>query len=624
MWRAMGGLLGQAKQQFIDDLRNDPYLPYLLVLVAVLAGFWFWHRIPNFATRDERWRLNNVMVAVGYYVEQPTLESFLEGIARGRSYGASFYLFGIALIPVIGAAAVLGQLEAFVALPEHQAVGLWAHWLETPQWIWTWGLLLSRVLNVVLAVACVYVTYRIGVTMRDRLAGRLSALLLTLTWGFLVVAHEVGEDIPALLCFLLVVYCALRYAETGDQAVFLAGCVFGGLGIAFKLTAGVGVVLLGVAYLLYGFDPQTEWRAGLVRPGLLGAGLVFGVAAIVVGYPSVFGDGLERIVYRIERGTSNKSNVYGWIDRQSWWWILRGYLNGLGLGLFAGALGGIAINVPRLYKRSPETNGVVLAMVGVTAYLAVFARWSYIRTHHLLLTFPLLILLVGIGLSRLHDHDRSFARPIIAVLVVSTSVYAGVGVLGYADQPRDDATEWLQTHAAKDATVETYVADPQEAAIPHELSVSRPQYELINANGNPVDREVYSEWILDMPDRCPEYIELTYHNAVLHLAPDDWSVRAQRLSSPTQTEYYADLLAEDTYPYTIAATFGSRPTFLDRTPQQNKWLNLLRVGVNPRSIQYGDPQDFGINQYTVILERTGRCTTHPEDTGPPAPVSPAS
>lgn len=613
MWRARGGLLGRAKQQFIDDLRTDPYLPYILIAAAVLAGFWFWHRIPNFATRDERWRINNVMVAVGYYVDEPTLESFLEGIARGRSYGASFYLFGIALLPVIGAAAVLGQLEAFVALPEHQAFDLWAHWLETPQWIWTWGLLLSRLLNVVLAVACVYVTYRIGVTMRDRLAGQLSALLLTLTWGFLSMAHEVGEDIPALMCFLLVVYCALRYAETGERAVFLAGCVFGGLGIAFKLTSGIGVILLGVAYLLYGFDPETEWRAGLVRPGLLVAGLVIGGATIVVGYPSVFGDGLERIIHRIERGTSNKGNVYGWIDRPSWWWLLRGYLDGLGLGLFGGALGGVAASVPRLYKRSPETNGVVLLLVAITAYLVVFARWSYIRTHHLQFTFPLLILLVGVALARLHDHDRSLARPIIAVLLVSSSVYAGIGVLGYADQPRDNATEWLQTHADEDTPVETYVADPQEAAIPHEMPVSRPRYELMNENGDPVDREAYTGWILDMPNRCPEYIELTYHNAVLHLAPDDWNVRAERLSDPGQTEYYRELLAEDTYPYTVVETFGSRPAFLDETPQRNRWLDLLSVGVNPRSSQYGDPQDFGTNQYTVILERTGSCATYPED-----------
>src|SRR5699024_2307294 len=46
-------LLGRAKRRIIADLRTDPYLLYILFLAMVLAGFWFWHRIPQFATVDE-------------------------------------------------------------------------------------------------------------------------------------------------------------------------------------------------------------------------------------------------------------------------------------------------------------------------------------------------------------------------------------------------------------------------------------------------------------------------------------------------------------------------------------------------------------------------------------------
>lgn len=609
MRRAVGGLLGRVTQQFVDDLRADPYLLYILVGAAVLSGFWFWHRIPNFATRDERWRINNVLVAVGFFVEEPTLDSFFRGIAWGRAYGASFYLYGIALLPVVGVSLITGAADTFTAIPSDQAIGLWTHWLGVPGWVWTWGLLLSRLLTVVLAVCCVYVTYRIGVTARDRLTGRLSASLLTVTLGFLVVAHEVGEDIPALFFFLLVVYCGLQYAETGDGTVFLAGCVCGGVAIAFKLTAGVGVVLLGVAYFLWVANAD-EWRPALVRPRLLAIGLVLGVTVVLLGYPSVFSGGVERLVHRLQRGTSNKSNAYGWVVKPSWWWLLRGYLNGLGLPLFIGSLWGVAVSLPRLAKRPLETNAVLLSLVGITTYLVVYTRWSYVRTHHLLPTFPLLILLVAVAFSRVYETDRSLARTLIAVVLLTSSVYAGVGVFGYATQPRDEATAWLQTNAPEDATIETYVADPQEAAIPHGMAVSRPRYHRMNENGDPVNRSAYTEWIRAMPQRCPEYIELTHHNAILHLAPDDWSARAKRLSDPGQTEYYRELLAEQTYPYTVVATFGPRPPFLDDKPRHDGLVELLRVGVVPRTIQYGDPQDFGINQYTVILERTGPCDPH--------------
>jgi hypothetical protein len=217
-----GGLIGRAKRCIRDDLESDPYLPYILGLATLLAGFWFWHRVPNFATRDERWRLVDVMSFVGTFADDPGIESLLDGLRTGRTFGATFYLFGLALVPVFVVAFLTGQVEAFVAMPEHASVDLWAHWQRTPRWIWTWSIVLGRLVVVALAVGCVYVTYRIGTVMRGRATGRLAALLLSLTWGFLVLAHEVGEDVPALLFFLLLAYWCTRYTPTGDAALFLA------------------------------------------------------------------------------------------------------------------------------------------------------------------------------------------------------------------------------------------------------------------------------------------------------------------------------------------------------------------------------------------------------------------
>jgi 4-amino-4-deoxy-L-arabinose transferase-like glycosyltransferase len=72
----------------------------------------------------------------------------------------------------------------------HIGVGFWPHWLRTPAWIWTYSVLPVRLANVAMAVGSVYVSYRIGTTMRDRATGRLAAALLTVTWGFLILAHE--------------------------------------------------------------------------------------------------------------------------------------------------------------------------------------------------------------------------------------------------------------------------------------------------------------------------------------------------------------------------------------------------------------------------------------------------
>ncbi|MFC6724701.1 glycosyltransferase family 39 protein, partial [Halobium palmae] len=240
---ALSELSGRAKRQVADDLAADPYLPYLLLLAAVMTSFWFWHRVPNFATRDERWRVLDPLVAVGTFAQDPSIESIRQGTRFWRPFGATFYLYGIVLLPVFAVAFATGELAPLAQIPAHYETDLWTLWNGTPGWIWTWSILLARIANAALAVGCVYVTYRIGTEMRDRATGRLAALLLTFTWGLLVLAHEVGEDVPALFSFLLVVYFGLLYVETGEAAMFLAASAAGGAAIAFKLTTGVAAVV---------------------------------------------------------------------------------------------------------------------------------------------------------------------------------------------------------------------------------------------------------------------------------------------------------------------------------------------------------------------------------------------
>src|SRR5699024_6217618 len=105
-----GGLLDRAKQRFVDDLTTDSYLSYILLLATVLAGFWFWHGIPEFATIDERWRLIDSIAAVGTLVANPELDSIRRAVLVQKPAGATFYLNLLAVLPVVGVAFVTGQL----------------------------------------------------------------------------------------------------------------------------------------------------------------------------------------------------------------------------------------------------------------------------------------------------------------------------------------------------------------------------------------------------------------------------------------------------------------------------------------------------------------------------------
>ncbi|MDY7082669.1 MAG: hypothetical protein SXQ77_09750, partial [Halobacteria archaeon] len=69
--------------------------------------------------------------------------------------------------------------------------------------------------------------------------------------------------------------------------------------------------------------------------------------------------------------------------------------------------------------------GEVIALVGVGVVLLVFSLWSYVRTHHLLPTFPLLVLLVviivlGIQPDIAYDMIQSSTASIVELATGAT------------------------------------------------------------------------------------------------------------------------------------------------------------------------------------------------------------
>ena len=51
-----------------------------------------------------------------------------------------------------------------------------------------------------------------------------------------------------------------------------------------------------------------------------------------------------------------------------------------------------------------------------------------------------------------------------------------------------------------------------------------------------------------------------------------------------------------------------RPSLWPRPRFRTDPIDLLRVGVYPWSVTYGDDQDLRNEQYTLLLRRTGDCS----------------
>lgn len=599
--------LQRVRDQVKRDIAADPYLTYILGLSLLFTTFFIWHRIPNFATRDERWRVVDAMEIAGFLDTDLSFEALQSGAAFWRPFGPTLYLYGALSLPVFIITFLTGETGVFADMLTAMGTDSYAHWQAIPEWILWATILPARLSNVLFAVASVYVVYRIGTTLRDRATGRLAALLHALTWSVIVLAHEAGEDVPAMLFTLVALYLAIRYVETGARHHFLWGSAVGGLAIAFKPTAGIVAIVLGVAYLL-------RLRRGtddpLVRPVLLVGGPLLALAVIYVSFPSVVLNGPEVMVDRLARFTEEKSESHGWLDSPTWWWFLRGWLHGFGWPLFLACVGSVMAAIPRLREDSLERDGVVLALVGIGVVVAVYSRWAYFHTHHLFLTFPLGVLLTAIALQRLAVERRQLARGLMAGLVLTTALYAGVGTVGYATQPRDQAVGWVTADAGPNATVETYSLDSQEAAVPHHLTIYRPTKYVGD------DGPTRKEWLQDIEHRCPDYVVLNYQLSFIYLAPDNHSQLSDDWTWDGDAEHIETLLSPDAppktdtgpYPYTVKKRFGREPFYLDDGEPIDPTWNLIRAGIYPRTIEYGDPQDFGVYQYVVILERNGTCT----------------
>ena len=552
------------------DIADDQLLKYILVLAFVCFGFGMWVRLPNFMEPDEYSRLIQPMKLAGRFVAEPGLESLQRAATDGRALGATMYLNALVLVPVFLVILVTGNLGQFVSLGGIQS--RWTLWQAAPSWFWTGSILLSRAVVVLLAVVAVYLTYRLGVRIRNRWTGRVAAVGLTLSFGFVQSARTINEDIPMIVLLLLTLILCIRYLESGARRTFLLACFTAGLAVAFKLTGGSAVFVVGASYLLRARTAENP-RAALADPITLGAGLLVGVATIYIGFPSVLLGGPGELLTRITFSSGEKTAGTGGLASGIEFYILKGYLASFGLPLLLGVLVGVGATLRRLLPDSTESkNAVALVIVPVVVTLLVFANWQYVRIHHLLPTLPPLLLLGALGLDRLRYRWTSGVRVAVAVLLVTSLLFTAVGDLRMASDPRDGATEWLRTNTDENATVEVYEDSVADVAAVHGRDIQHFDYQEENATyeGDLVLNErAYTEWMVSMPERSPDYIQLTGRE-LQYTTP--WHPSAEQY--PERGEYVQGLL-NGTYNYTVVARFG------DRQPRQSAGEELLSAGIEP-------------------------------------------
>jgi len=196
----------------------------------------------------------------------------------------------------------------------------------------------------------------------------------------------------------------------------------------------------------------------------------------------------------------------------------------------------------------------------------------------------MLLVLFSIAVERI--GNTRWKRIALGALVVSTGIYAGTGLVGYATEPRDQATEWLATNANDDETVEVYENSIADVAVPHEQRLSHYDFPEENATYNSslvLDESNYTEWMVNVSERRPKYIQLTpaEFDYITPGHPD-----YERY--PNRREFISGLVSEK-YDYAVVATFGRQ------TDDQSITEKVLTSGIVP-DIE-------GQTEYIMLLER---------------------
>ena len=108
----------------------------------------------------------------------------------------------------------------------------------------------ARTLTAIFGAGCVGLTFLLAHHLFGRMAAVLSALCLTLSVGFVNIAHFATTDIPMLFWMMAALLMSAYVLTSADRKWYILAGVFAGLAAGTKYPGGIVLLNLIVAHLL--------------------------------------------------------------------------------------------------------------------------------------------------------------------------------------------------------------------------------------------------------------------------------------------------------------------------------------------------------------------------------------
>lgn len=337
--------------------------------------------------------------------------------------------------------------------------------------------LVARLVVAVLGTVLVYLVYRLGRRLFGAAAGLAAGALLGFAFLPVFYGHHALNDIATLIPVTLVIWAALRAAESGRLADFVLAGAMVGLAAGTKFSAGPVALVVGFAGLMRILEHKNQVRPMVVALTCAGAACL---VTFVLVNPFLVIDIRTALTQFNGQSAQLPAGKVGQ-SGAAWSYYPLSLLWGLGLVPVAMALLGTAAGLRSTPRR---TLLLLLFPVGLYLYAATqgrfFARW-------MLPTYPVLAILAGLGAvvlarwvsARLNERGRPhLARlvlPLVALLVLAQPLADSVrsDVLLTRADTRTLARAYIRDHLPAGARIVVEPAFPAAYLGPAEV-VQRP------------------------------------------------------------------------------------------------------------------------------------------------------
>jgi 4-amino-4-deoxy-L-arabinose transferase-like glycosyltransferase len=363
------------------------------------------HRLDGIATRSSAWVLRSALPlgavlavasffrfwqlgAVGFNSDEAVYTGTAGSIAGDETLRSMF--------PVFRAHPLLLQL--LISFTMHGHVSDWA----------------PRAVTAAIGVLAVAATYGLGRKLYGNAAGLIAALLLAVMPYHVLVSRQVLLDGLMTLLAMLVLYCTIRYSETGALSWMLAAGASMGATILAKETS---IVLIGGLYAYFTLSPAVRVRLRHVAAGLLMTAVVVVAFPLSLAVAGRSNTGQNYLLWQLFRRSNHEMSFYAKVVPPAVGWVV------LGLAL-----------IGLVWLRTENTWRERLLLCWVIVPIGFFTLWPVKGYQYLLPVAPVAAMLAGRTISRIGTIARGRrARPlaIIAMLTATALTVASLAVVSW-------------------------------------------------------------------------------------------------------------------------------------------------------------------------------------------------